>query len=67
MRKLLMMIAALAMTTIFAQANTMEKAEEAAAQTKQDTAITASVAQTDETPAPKDDKNDSEQGTQEEK
>jgi len=60
MKKFLMMIAALAMTTMFVQAN-----EEAAP--AQDAAVQAVQGATDAAPAPEDDKNATEEATPEEK
>ncbi len=55
-----MMIAALAMTTMFVQANDEAPAQDAAVQAVQGAA-------TDATPAPEDDKNATEEATPEEK
>jgi len=60
MKKFLMMIAALAMTTMFVQAN-----EEAAP--AQDAAVQAVQEATDAAPAPEGDKNATEEATPEEK
>ena len=61
MKKLTMLIAAVAMTTLFAQANDVEKMEATVDQIMQDAKSMAPAPEKDVTPETKDDKNNTQE------
>ena len=67
MKKSLALIAAFAMTTLFAQANDMEKMEATVEKVMQEAVEAASEPQTDIAPAPEAEKNDTQKDDAEKK
>ena len=61
MKKLTMLIAAVAMTTLFAQANDVEKMETTIEQIMQDAKIMSPTPKQDTTPETKEDKNNTQE------
>jgi hypothetical protein len=65
MKKSLALVAAFALTTLFAQANDMEKMEATVEKVMQEAVEAASEPQTDIAPAPESEKNDTEKAAPE--